>query len=173
MHVGEYSSAAIFMFLSPSHTPPTGQAQPCCNWLSPTELQAAELHWKTYYTLVHTYTLQTYSRVEERGGECGGCLWIHPEESTARVCWFRSEQVGMTEIWLTSWDQCADDGSVCVFLCVFSDETNLQSFQSCSSFCNLSQQNARPLLLSVRRNRTAADSRYRSGKQGHLPQVFS
>lgn len=70
MHLGGERVSTIFMFLSFSHTAPTGQAQLCCNWLSPTEFSGGfrlQLLWEAYYTLLHTYTLQT-----EGGGGGGG-----------------------------------------------------------------------------------------------------
>lgn len=76
---GENMSAAFFMFLSFSHTAPTGQAQLCCNWLSPTEFSGGfrlQLHWEAYYTLLHTYTLQTAG--SGGGGGVSEFIWrIH------------------------------------------------------------------------------------------------
>lgn len=129
----------------PPIRPPAGQAQPCCNWLSPTEPGGGfRLLSCSEKPITHCCT-PTHCRPIERGE--GVRLWIHPEKSTACVCWFRSKQVGTTEIWLTGLDQCEDDGSACVKVC---RRTSLQKLETCSTFWNLSQRNIVLVCIVVR-----------------------
>lgn len=69
----------------PPIRPPAGQAQPCCNWLSPTEPSGGfRLQSCTEKPITHCCT-PTHCRPIERERREGVCAWIHPEESTACV----------------------------------------------------------------------------------------